>query len=187
MELVLPFGYPDVSPLLDHQESGLSNPDMYRSTLLFGVFPSQSGAAKLDFIPGTGPFKQMRDQVIVALSGDRSPFATSGKPLTGPIGFKIVRVDIDPSKRQPYEFVRNTAGKPASMIGGNVVGLERPCDVKFAPDGTLYILDMGKVAYVNGKERVSRGTGRLFKLVPTSWKNASDSAPATAPTTRPAP
>ena len=32
-------------------------------------------------------------QVIVALSGDRAPFATSGRKLKGPTGYRIVRVD----------------------------------------------------------------------------------------------
>jgi glucose/arabinose dehydrogenase len=179
MELVSKFGYPEVSALIDHQASNLASPDLYRSTLLFGTFASQSGAAKLDFVPGGGLLKQNRGDVIVALSGDRAPFATSGRKLVGPIGYKVVRVDVDPSKRQVFEFIRNTSAMPASRMGEGVVALERPCDVKFASDGSMYLLDMGRVTNTNGKERVGSGTGRLFKLVASDALQSSD--PATQP------
>src|SRR5262249_368626 len=42
MTLVIKTGYPDVSALIDHQASNLASPDLYRSTLLFGTFESQS-------------------------------------------------------------------------------------------------------------------------------------------------
>ncbi|MBC8108255.1 MAG: hypothetical protein H7Z14_16835 [Anaerolineae bacterium] len=179
MDLVIKTGYPELAALLDHKESKLDPPDIIQKQLLYCIFESQSGAAKLDIVPGVGPFKNMRGDWIVALSGDRSPFATSGQKLIGPMGYKIERVDVD--KKQRSEFIRNTSGKPASWTGRGGVALERPCDVKFAADGTLYILDMGEMRVENGKEKVKAGSGRLFKLVP---EEAATTRPTTQPTTR---
>jgi glucose/arabinose dehydrogenase len=136
-----------------------------RETLLKGVFSPLSGAAKLDFAPGSGPFKQFRGKAIVALSGDRAPFATSGNPIIGPIGYKVVMVDTD--TRQISDFVRNIAGGPASRIDSNNLNLlERPIDVKFGPDGSLYILDTGHLRMHSGREEYELGTGKIFRLVP---------------------
>ncbi|CAN5427583.1 hypothetical protein BH09PLA1_BH09PLA1_26850 [soil metagenome] len=178
MELMIKTGYPELAALIDPSASNIDPPNIVRQQLLRGSFESQSGAAKLDIIPGIGPFRSMRDDAIVALSGDRAPFATSGQRLIGPVGYKIDRVNVDPLKRQRSDFIRNTSGKPASWMGRGVVALERPCDVKFAADGTLYILDMGTMRVENGKEKVTPGTGRLFKLIPE--------APTTRPATEPA-
>jgi glucose/arabinose dehydrogenase len=171
-EMILPRGYPELSFLINHEESGENG--LLRPTRdpLQAVFPSQSGAAKMAFVPGEeeGPFSQYRGSVIVALSGDRAPFGTSGRKLTGPIGYKIVRVDMD--ARQVKEFVRNVSGTPAHLIDrefdNGVDALERPCDVKFGPDGALYILDMGRMQVKNGKEVYTPRTGQIFRLAPTT-------------------
>ncbi len=160
--MVLPTGYPDVSFTIDHDSSGLIAPE--RSTLLQGIFQPLSGAAKFDFVPTGGPFREFRGNAVVALSGDRSPFATSGQKLIGPIGFKIVLLDVD--GKQVREFIHNTKDVPASMLEDpNSGALERPIDVKFAPDGSLYIVDFGKMEIRDGKERISAGSGKVFKLV----------------------
>jgi sugar lactone lactonase YvrE len=54
------------------------------------------------------------------------------------------------------------------MLGQRIskLALERPVDVKFGPDGSLYILDMGRMEVKNGKEHVSAATGQIFRLVP---------------------
>jgi glucose/arabinose dehydrogenase len=44
--------------------------------------------------------------------------------------------------------------------------LERPIDVKFGPDGALYILDYGQMYMKDGQEKVTPGTGRIWKVVP---------------------
>ena len=180
LDLILPRGYPELSFLLNHEESGLIRPE--RDALLQATFPSQSGAAKMAFVPGTenGPFAQFGGSAIIALSGDRAPFSTSGRKLVGPIGYKLVRVEI--GDKQPKEFVRNVAGRPAHMLGqkfkDGVNALERPVDVKFGPDGALYILDMGRMQVKNGKEVFRPHTAQIFRLAP--------SGAATAPPTEPA-
>jgi glucose/arabinose dehydrogenase len=178
-ELIQRFGYPELSTLLDLAASGLPNASAYRESVLFGVFPSLSGAAKFDFAPATGPFKDLRGNAIVALDGDRAPFATSGRKLKGPVGYKVVRLDTD--MKQAADFIRNTRGGPGSRINSKqgAALLERPVDVKFAPDGKLYILDYGRMEMRNGKERIKPGTGKLLVLEPIE-QDAQQSASAPA-------
>ena len=73
------------------------------------------------------------------------------------------------------DFVVNTRRMPASKLGRGVVALERPIDVKFGPDGALYILDFGQMSVKGGEEKIVAGSGRIFMLVPVA---------ATQPTTR---
>lgn len=159
--MLIKSGYSENSFLIDHDASGLRPPDP--NVLVAGVFPTLSGAAKLDFAPMSGPFNEFHGSAIVALDGDRAPFATSGVKLLGPVGFQVARVDIDSHQIKP--FIRNTAGKPASQLPYGTVALERPIDVKFGPDGALYILDFGRMDNRGGTPRVYNGTGAIFKLV----------------------
>lgn len=178
-DLIIKTGYPDLGFLIDHETSGLLRPD--RNTLLAATFQPLSGAAKLDFVPASGPFKEFRGSAIVALSGDRAPFATSGQKLVGPTGYKVVRVDVD--GKQVKDFVRNTDGVPASRISfenDDDTALERPIDVKFGPDGAMYILDLGVLESRNGETNIRAGTGKIFRL-------AGMSEQPQAPTSRPAP
>ncbi|HSU68377.1 MAG TPA: hypothetical protein VLJ39_15970 [Tepidisphaeraceae bacterium] len=135
-----------------------------RDTLLKGVFAPLSGAAKLDFIPRNYP-PALRGKAVVALAGDRAPFATSGQPIIGPIGYKVVMVDVD--SRQVTDFIRNNGEGPGTRIDRkNPNLLERPVDVKFGPDGTLFILDGGRMQLRDGREQWEPGTGKIFRLVP---------------------
>ncbi len=164
VDLIDRTGYPEVRFLIDQEGSHLFPPN--KDTLVQGAFPSLSGAARIDVTPSTGPFKEFRGNVIVALQGDRAPFATSGRKLNGPSGYKVVRVD--PDTHQVKDFIRNTNGGPGSAIARNPDLIERPVDVKFAPDGSLYVLDYGKMQMRDGKERIDPGTGQVFRLVPTA-------------------
>lgn len=171
VEMIRRSGYPELSSLIDHNESGLSVPA--RETLLQATFAPLSGAAKLDFVPDQGPFRRFAGSAIVALSGDRAPFATGGQRLVKPIGYKVVQVDVD--NRLMNDFVYNSKGMPTSALEATE-GLERPVDVKFAPDGSLYILDYGHLRMRNGREEVTRRTGKLYRLVPV--QSEATTAPA---------
>jgi hypothetical protein len=190
--LLRPSGYRQLRPLIDRDASNPPNklraPD--RDLMLHGVFPSQSGGAKLAFIPNEGPFKEFHGSAIVALSGDRAPFATSGLPLRECFGYRVVRVDVD--EKTVTDFVVNTSRMPASKMGKGATALERPIDVKIGPDGSVYILDFGKMIVKGGQEKISAGTGKIFKLSPAlptvpppKPKPATQPAGA-APATRPA-
>ncbi len=122
------------------------------------------------FVPSEGPLSEFRGELIVALSGDRAPFAisNSGQKLTGPIGFKLVRIDTDGNTdSNVHDFIRNVSDAPRSQTrGGSAELLERPYDVKVGPDGYLYVLDFGKLEMKNGKPRVTKRTGQVFRVYP---------------------
>ncbi|HEX8340489.1 MAG TPA: hypothetical protein VF624_06230 [Tepidisphaeraceae bacterium] len=175
-EMIIRTGYPELAVVIDHENSGLVPPD--RNALLRARFAPLSGAAKMALIGETAgdEFKAFRGNVIVALNGDRSPFATGGRPLVGPQGFSVMRVDLD--TKQTSDFVYNTKRLPLSMTPKGIDGLERPIDVKIGPDGALYILDFGQLELRNGRERVKNKTGRVFRL-------GKQPTPSTQPTRPP--
>jgi glucose/arabinose dehydrogenase len=169
LDLLFSTGYDALPALVDQDTSGRDGAGLRpppRDALLFGVFPSQSGAAKMVMVPRTGPFERYHGSAFVALSGDRAPFATGGQKLIGPIGYKVVRVEMD--SRKVEDLVRNTRGLPAHLLHRRISrsALERPVDVKIGPDGSLYILDMGRMVMKGGKEHITGGTGQVFRLVP---------------------
>lgn len=172
VELVIRTGYPGLLFLIDHTASGLIRPD--RGTLVRGVFDSLSGASKMTFIDDQPGFESFSGNLLVALAGDRYPFATGGTRLKGSIGHKIAR--LDPDTKQSSDFVYNTAGRPAHEIRPRQpLALERPIDVKFGPDGALYIVDLGQVEWRSGKPTVKRGTGKILRLA------GATTTPATQP------
>lgn len=162
--LLIKYGYPDLSFLLDHDGSGLTPPNP-NSNLLMGEFPPYSGAAKFDFAPASGFFSRLRQAgniAIVAMMGDRAPFDTSGGKVRSGRGYRLVQVNVD--DRSVRDFVRNTSDAPASQTDGKQ-GMERPIDAKFGPDGALYIVDFGRLDMKGSRERVLGGTGRIYRLV----------------------
>jgi glucose/arabinose dehydrogenase len=175
-ELAIRYGYPNVRFLIDHVASRLIDPAP--GPLLFGTFRPLAGASKFDFAPASPAFRKYRGDAIVALFGDRAPYATTGRPMAGPTGYKVVRVNID--SRKVEDFVRNTKDIPASRIvkDKHIDALERPIDVKFGPDGAMYVLDFGRVVIKSGRPDVKEGTGRIFRLAAAE---IATTEPATKP------
>jgi hypothetical protein len=173
--------YPQVRPLIDLDASHLTAPG---SDQLKGWFPSLSGANKMAIPPEGGPFdkKDIRGNLIIAMSGDRTPWASGGVVLPHPVGFKVVCLRLDTN--QPYDFIRNTGDIPGSKIDPrNRSLIERPVDVKFGPDGALYVLDAGRMQVRNGREIYEPGAGQIFRLVAV---RTPAPAPAPSPATAPA-
>jgi glucose/arabinose dehydrogenase len=163
-------GYPKVSAIIDQQASHLQPPD---KSQLRALFENQSGAAKIAFFPASGPFHRSpyEGELLVALWGDRAPFSTGGDPLPEPRpGYRVVRVKIDSrdARDSVKDFIYNTQGMPASQVGdGTSEAIERPIDLKFGPEGTLYILDFGRAKMKHGHLKVSDGTGKILILTPS--------------------
>jgi len=174
--------YESSTELIDHRGSGLESPYHYRDTLVNAVLPPLAGAAGVTFVPQGGPLTAFNGHAVIALSGDRAPFATSGRKLKGPTGYRIVRVDnvtkLPDETYKVSDFVRNTAGVPRSRqkLTYHHICLERPIAVRFDPsDGSMYIVDFGVLEMRNGREWVKPLSGRIFKLEPNE-----------SPTTQPA-
>jgi glucose/arabinose dehydrogenase len=161
-ELISRYGYPDLGAVIDHARSGLDKLRADPETVNHAVFQPLSGAAKMDVVPPSGPFRDFHGSIIVAQFGDRAPFATSGRKLNTVPGRTVSRVDVD--TRRAGDFVYNTQRIPASQTDGDTLALERPIDVKFGPDGAMYILDFGEMRMRGGKERVTTRTGRVYRL-----------------------
>ena len=129
------------------------------------------------FVPTSGSFsKEFNGNVIVAESGDRTPYASGGIPLPRPVGFKVVRVDLD--RHVTKDFVRNVGDLPGSKIDTHNRSLiERPVDIKFGPDGAMYILDEGQMEVKNGQDRFEKSLGQIFRLVPVKKPATTEKQP----------
>jgi glucose/arabinose dehydrogenase len=170
IEMVLATGFPKITFLIDHDASDLRPPTA--STFLKAKFQSLSGAGKMEVGPTSGPFSKWRNDLFVTLSGDRAPYATSGRPLVGPVGYKVVRVNVDTGKVE--DFIHNVNFLPASKGGRGTGAIERPIDVKIGPDGAMYVLDFGQVEYkTDGREKIARATGKLYKIMATATAGAT--------------
>ncbi len=132
--------------VIDHAASGLTIAD---TSHILGLHEVNSSPSMLDVAPTA--WGDLAGQVFVAEYGDLAPNTT---PLLDKLpGYRISRVD--PTTGQVEPFLRNAKPGPASAQGAMGMGLERPFDVKFGPDGAMYIVDYG-VSIVN-PARVATG------------------------------
>ena len=122
--------------VIDHEASGLTPPD---KSLIAGLHEFNSSPSLMDFAPTA--WGDLAGQLFVAEWGDLAP---PTNPLRDkPVGSQVVRLDTATGKLVP--FIRNLRRGPASAQGAPGMGIERPFDVKFGPDGAMYIVDFGVV------------------------------------------
>jgi glucose/arabinose dehydrogenase len=101
-----------------------------------------------------------RGQLFVAEWGTMAPL-NSPHPEDLDHGFRVITLDPATGSAQP--FLHNRHPGPASRHGSG--GIERPVDVEFAPDGSLYVLDFG-VSAVDAQKQLSYGrTGVLWRVL----------------------
>jgi len=133
-------------------------------------FPPHAGANGLAISEGGG--FGFEGQAFVALFGDLAPITTPR--LATPVGFKVVRVDLD--RREITDFAVNRIQGPASKLPHD--GFERPSHCAFGPDGALYVTDFGEIDIAPEKAgiRIQAGTGSLWRIA---------RVPGEAPGTRP--
>ena len=112
----------------------------------------------------------MAGQLFVPEWGDMAWFTNAMRDE--PAGNRIVTIDTDSGELRP--FIQNAKPGPASAQGAAGMGIERPYDVKFGPDGAMYIVDYGQHA-INLK-RIAEGhlpfewppeTGAVWKVTRT--------------------
>lgn len=132
--------------VIDHEASGLEPPD---KSLVLGLHPINSSPSKPDVAPeGWG---DMAGQLFVPEWGDMAWFTNAMRDE--PAGSRIVVIDTESGDLRP--FIQNAKLGPASAQGAAGMGIERPFDVKFGPDGAMYIVDYGQHA-INLK-RIAEG------------------------------
>lgn len=124
-------------------------------TAYFGVHSSSNG---LDV--STSRRFGHAGQVFVAQFGDMAPGV--GKVLA-PVGFKVVRVDVDTGVVHDFAVNHGETNGPASWLGTG--GLERPVSVRFSPDGSaLYVVDFGVMTTREGTIDPRERTGVIWRI-----------------------
>ena len=160
------YGWPDFSggvPLPEFEPPGKDKPafllaerpgTLPEPAALLGVHSSSNG---FDFSHSEA-FGFAGD-AFIAQFGDMAPGV--GKVLS-PVGFRVVRVDVETGVVHGFAANTGPTNGPASKIGGG--GFERPISVRFSPDGSaLYVVDFGVMT--TGPEPMPRpGTGVLWRI-----------------------
>jgi glucose/arabinose dehydrogenase len=125
---------------------------------VLGVHASANG---FDF--STSPRFGHVGEAFIAEFGDMAPAV--GKVLQ-PVGFKVVRVNVNTGVIEDFAVNRGKHNGPASLNGGG--GLERPISVRFSPDGkTMYIADFGVIKMTEHGPTPLQGTGVIWKITNT--------------------
>ncbi|RDV11471.1 sugar dehydrogenase [Pontibacter diazotrophicus] len=154
--------------LIDHKASGLEQPD---TSLILGLHEVNASPSKPDVAPeGWGDYA---DHLFVPEYGD---FQWITNPLRDKFaGNRIVRMKTSGSgEHTVHAFIQNEKSGPASQQGRLGEGIERPYDVKFGPDGAMYIVDFGshrtslkRIAEGHFPIDFDRGTGMVWRVAKT--------------------
>jgi hypothetical protein len=126
----------------------------------FTLFTPHSAIMGFDF-DFNGIFGPYGDAYI-AEYGSEAPETTGGKPLPQ-VGHRISRIDMRTG--QIYNFAINKSGFAASYTGDG--GFERPIDVVFGPDHSMYILDFAVTPEDEPDEFVA-GSGVIWRITKDS-------------------
>lgn len=146
--------------VIDHAASGLTPPT---PAVVLSRHEINSSPCLFDIAPDSwGP---LAGQLFIPEWGDLAP---PTNPLRGNVPAKGYRVvSVDPNTGALTPFLSNSGGIPASSQGKTGQGLERPFDVRFGPDGAMYIVDYGVVKIDMSKKPpydAKTGTGTIWKV-----------------------
>jgi glucose/arabinose dehydrogenase len=98
------------------------------------------------------------DHLFVPEFGDFEWFANPTRDKTA--GSRISVISTDGSGKQDVQpFIQNEEPATASQLGKSGEGLERPYDVKFGPDGAMYIVDFSSLRV--HLDRIAQGEGHF--------------------------
>ena len=126
-----------------------------KPTAILGVHSSSNG---LDF--STNAAFGYVGEAFIAQFGDMAPGV--GKVLF-PVGFKVVRVDVNTGVIRDFLVNKGKRNGPASWLKNG--GLERPVSVKFDPSGkALYVTDFGILKMTSKGPEPQKGTGVIWKI-----------------------
>ncbi len=133
-------------------------------------FDPGTGLMKFDFAPAS--FDIAKRMYIASFGGhDISSLqtgingffrkATLGKPKTdsAQTSGSILVIDLDTKEHEVFAH-----NKPSSSAGGNFFGLNHPVDVKFGPDGSMYVIDFGVIERHGVLCQGIPGTGVVWKI-----------------------
>jgi len=122
------------------------------------ILPVHASADGLDF--SRSDSFGYRGEAFVALFGDQSP---STGQLLGPVGFKVVRIDVHTGVVKDFAVNKGKKNGPAS--GLETGGLERPVAARFDPSGNaLYVVDFGILKETKKGALPLQKTGVLWRI-----------------------
>jgi hypothetical protein len=99
-------------------------------------------------------------QAFIAQFGDMAP--NNGR-IYGPVGFKVVRVDVKTGIVEDFAVNTGKTNGPGSQI--NRAGLERPVAARFDPSGNaLYVVDFGIMNMTKQGPSPKKNTGVIWKI-----------------------
>ena len=139
----------------------------------FVTFPSHIGTNGLAFSPG-GTFGFDGDAFIAAY-GTFTPVTTGIN--VSPVGFSVLRVNM--KTKAIDEFVDNDLPGPAYLNQQN--GLNRPSDVVFAPDNSMYIVDWGASALDEKGLMLKPRTGVVWRVYRDTQQPIRSAGPIIVP------
>lgn len=121
----------------------------------FGVHSSSNG---IDF--STSASFGHKGEAFVAQFGDMAPGVGT---IYGPVGFKVVKVNVETGDISDFAVNKGRVNGPASTLKNG--GLERPVSLKFSEDGnTLYIVDFGVMEIPEKGPAPKQHTGVIWKI-----------------------
>lgn len=122
---------------------------------ILGVHSSSNG---MDFSKSAG--FGYEGWAFIAQLGDMSP--NVGKVM-GPVGFKVVMVDVNDGIMKDFAVNKGKRNGPASVLKNG--GLERPVAVRFHPEeNALYVVDFGILEIDEGNTVSHERTGVIWKI-----------------------
>lgn len=164
------YGWPDFSEGLRLDEGNQFKPLLRKEPALLladypnappkpaAILPVHSSADGFDF-SRSDDFGH-RGEAFIALFGDQSP--TTGKVI-GPVGFKVVRVDVKTGVINEFATNKGKISGPASGLGTG--GLERPVAARFDQTGkALYIVDFGILKETAQGAQPQQRSGVLWRI-----------------------
>jgi glucose/arabinose dehydrogenase len=126
-----------------------------RPVASLGVHSSSNG---MDFSRSSG--FGFQGQAFIAQFGDMAP--NVGK-VWQPVGFKVVRVDVERGVVEDFAVNKGKRDGPASWHKSG--GLERPVSVSFSADGdAMYIVDFGILTMSKEGANPQQETGVIWKV-----------------------
>lgn len=103
-------------------------------------------------------------EAFLAVFGDMAPEV--GKVMK-PVGFKVLRVNVETGDIHDFAVNRGRINAPASKLGTG--GLERPLSARFDPSGqALYIADFGVMTMEKTGPKPRPGTGVIWRITKES-------------------
>jgi glucose/arabinose dehydrogenase len=145
------------------------HPPLSRS---FTTFDSHSGVNGLTFSPKEFGYE---GDAFVAMFGTFTP-VTAGFDVE-PAGFRIARVDM--KSGEVIDFAKNKVPGPSYLSAHN--GFNRPSDVVFGPDNSLYVIDFGGGTVDEEGLKFTPHTGVIWRIYPASMSPKRPNGPIEVP------